>query len=132
MSPDTAFFWEGVAAHRLLIQRCLQCGELRHPPRPMCPRCNALDWDSVESTGRGTVYSFVLPRHPRYPGFDDPHIVVLVELDEGVRMLGYLVDDAGSMLKTDGVAEGLTMGARVKLRFHEQAGFQLPSWTLGG
>ena len=90
MSPDTAFFWEGVAAHRLLIQRCLQCGELRHPPRPMCPRCNALDWDSVESTGRGTVYSFVLPRHPRYPGFDDPHIVVLVELDEGVRLVSNL------------------------------------------
>jgi uncharacterized protein len=90
MSPDTAFFWEGVAAHRLLIQRCLQCGELRHPPRPMCPRCNALDWDSVESSGRGTVYSFVLPRHPRYPGFDDPHIVVLVELDEGVRLVSNL------------------------------------------
>jgi hypothetical protein len=90
ISPDTAFFWEGVTAHRLLIQRCQGCGELRHPPRPMCPRCNSLDWDTVESTGRGQVYSFVLPRHPRYPGYDDPHIVVLVELDEGVRLVSNL------------------------------------------
>ena len=110
MSPDTAFFWEGVAAHRLLIQRCLPCGELRHPPRPMCPRCNALDWDSVESTGRGTVYSFVLPRHPRYPGFDDPHIVVLVELDEGVRMLTNIVECA---------PEAVRIGMRVEVAFED-------------
>lgn len=90
ISPDTAFFWDGVTAHRLLVQRCRGCGELRHPPRPMCPRCNSLDWDTVESAGRGHVYSFVLPRHPRYPGYDDPHIVVLVELDEGVRLVSNL------------------------------------------
>ena len=92
MSPDTEFFWLGAAEGRLLIQRCGGCGALRHPPRPMCPSCNSLAWEAVESSGRGEVYSFVLPRHPRYPGFEDPHIVVLVEMEEGIRLVSNLCD----------------------------------------
>lgn len=90
VSPDTEFFWEGVKARKLLIQRCTQCSVPRHPPRPMCPGCNSLSWDTVESTGRGQVYSFVMPRHPSYPWFDYPYIAVLVELDEGVRLVSNL------------------------------------------
>ena len=48
ITPDTAFFWDGLKEHKLLIQRCAACGVLRHPPRPMCPRCNSLDWDAVD------------------------------------------------------------------------------------
>lgn len=70
-TPDTKFFWDALKEGRLLIQRCTSCAALRHPPRPMCPRCNALGWDTVEPSGRGEVYSFVLPRHPRWPWFED-------------------------------------------------------------
>jgi len=65
VSPDTQFFWKGLRDHKLLIQHCTDCGALRHPARPMCPHCNSLDWDTVESSGRGTVYSYVMPQHPR-------------------------------------------------------------------
>jgi uncharacterized OB-fold protein len=83
-------------------------------------------------SGDGKVASWAVMRPPTLPAYGEmvPFVVLLVELDEHVRLLGYLVDEAGRMLKTDGVAEGLRMGSRVKLRFHEQAGFQLPSWTL--
>lgn len=92
VSPDTAFFWEGAAAGRLLIQRCVECERLRHPPRPMCPHCQSLRWDTVEMSGRGEVFSFVLPRNAQDLGFDDPHIVVLVDLEEGVRLVSNLRD----------------------------------------
>jgi uncharacterized OB-fold protein len=59
-----------------------------------------------------------------------PFVVLLVTLDEGVRLLGYLVDDGGRVLKTDGAAEGVRTGRRVRLRFHDQAGTILPCWTL--
>ena len=58
-------------------------------------------------------------------------MIVLVELVEGVRLLGYLVDDAGEWLITDGVDEGIAMGAPARLRWHRQDGRWLPSWTLG-
>ncbi len=98
MSPDTQFFWDGLAAHRFLVQRCANCSALRFPPRPMCPRCNSLTWEPLECSGRGEVYSFVMPKHPPFPFFDDDYIVALVELEEGVRVITNLVgtspDDA--------------------------------------
>jgi uncharacterized protein len=92
MTADTQFFWDGLKEHRLLIQRCAACHELRHPPRPMCPACHSFDWDTIEATGRGTVLSFVMPHHPPLPWFDDGYIVALVALDEGVRLVTNLVD----------------------------------------
>jgi uncharacterized OB-fold protein len=94
-SPDTQFFWDGVHDHRLLVQRCDGCGTLRHPPRPMCPQCNALEWSAIEASGRGTVHSFVMPQHPPMPWFDDRNggdvIVVLVDLEEGTRLVSNVV-----------------------------------------
>ena len=59
-----------------------------------------------------------------------PFVLLLVELAEGVRLIGYLVDGAGRVLRTDGAAEGVRIGARVALRFHDQAGTPLPCWTM--
>ena len=78
MTPDTKFFWDGVREHRLLVQRCASCGALRHPPRPMCPACRSLAWETTEATGRGTVYSFVIPHHPPLPWFPEPYVVAQV------------------------------------------------------
>lgn len=100
-SLDTAFFWEAVSRGELLIQRCASCGELRHPPRPMCPACNSLEWDTVTSSGRGTVYSYVIPRHPPMPGFDDGYVVALVELEEGTRIVSNLVEVDPSEVTND-------------------------------
>lgn len=94
VTPDTQFFWDGLRADRLLVQRCDDCGRLRHPPRPMCPHCTALGWTAVPASGRGAVVSFVLPRHPQWPWFDDDYVVALVELEEGVRIVSNLVDVA--------------------------------------
>lgn len=90
IGPDTEFFWAGLREHKLLIQRCTGCGALRHPPRPMCPHCRSLGWDTIESSGRGTVYSYVMPLEPRFPFIDYPYIVALVELAEGVRLVSNL------------------------------------------
>src|SRR5438067_6481408 len=84
ITEDSAGFWEGTAAEELRIQRCSNCKRLRFPPRPMCPYCNSLDhtWDAM--SGRGRVWSFVIPHPPLLPAFMDlaPYNVVVVELDE--------------------------------------------------
>lgn len=90
VSRDTEFFWNGLKEHKLLIQRCTDCQTLRVPPRPMCGNCQSLNWDSIESTGRGAVYSYVMPQYPPIPFFDYPYVVALIELDEGVRIVSNL------------------------------------------
>ena len=88
---DNHFFWEGVSRGELLIQCCADCGQLRHPPSPMCPACRSLVADVRKASGRGTVYSYCKPHEPRLPGFDAGYVVALVELEEGTRLVTNLI-----------------------------------------
>ena len=88
VTPDTAFFWAGTAAGELRIQRCESCGALRHPPGPCCPACGSLNQGYVVAAGTGEVFSFVVHHHPPVPGKQLPMVVALVQLPEGVRMVG--------------------------------------------
>ena len=88
---DNHFFWEGVRRGELLIQCCADCGQLRHPPSPMCPVCRSLAADVLKAIGRGTVYSYCKPHEPRLPGFDVGYVVALVELEEGTRLVTNLI-----------------------------------------
>lgn len=88
---DSRFFWEGMEQHELRIQRCASCGRLRHPPRPACPWCRSLERDHVVSSGRGVVHSYVVHHHPPVPRRAHPFPVVLVELEEGTRVVGNVV-----------------------------------------
>ncbi|MFD8566862.1 bifunctional MaoC family dehydratase N-terminal/OB-fold nucleic acid binding domain-containing protein [Streptomyces sp. NPDC059639] len=90
VNRDNSFWFEGAREHRLLIQRCAACARLRHPPGPCCPACGSLDWDTVESAGHGEVYSFVVNHHPRHPAFDFPHVVAVLALEEGTRLIANL------------------------------------------
>ena len=92
VSRDTAFFWDGTAAGELRIQRCEDCGALRHPPGPMCPGCGAARPGYIVAAGTGEVYSYVVQHHPAVPGKSLPIVVALVQLTEGVRMVGELLD----------------------------------------
>ena len=96
VNRDTAFFWEGTRQGQLRIQRCTGCGSLRHPPSPGCGACGSLDWDWKVASGDGTVYSWVVHHHPPVTGHTPPFVIVLVELDEGVRMVGNLLEVNGS------------------------------------
>ncbi|SFQ08624.1 hypothetical protein SAMN05421810_104438 [Amycolatopsis arida] len=91
VSRDTEFFWAGTRVGELRIQRWGDT--LRHPPGPMPPGGDLTARpDHVVAEGTGTVYSYVVHHHPPVPGKRLPFVVALVELTEGVRVLGELVD----------------------------------------
>jgi len=119
---DNRFFWEGVGDGRLLIQRCASCGALRHPPGPMCGRCRSLEWDTIESSGHGTIYSWVLSHHPTEPDAE-PRIVVLVDLDEGVRLVANLQGVPWSEVDN---------GQEVDVFFADVGGVSLPQFRPAG
>jgi len=120
-SRDTAFFWEGVKAHELRIQRRPD-GSLQHPPVPAVWQDKTKPIDYVVASGRGTVFSFVVHHAPKVPGRTLPFVIALVELDEGVRMLGELrgVDPAT-----------VKIGMPVRATYIDfPAGDAGPEWTL--
>ncbi|MEY8014091.1 bifunctional MaoC family dehydratase N-terminal/OB-fold nucleic acid binding domain-containing protein [Mycobacterium servetii] len=120
-SRDTAFFWEGVKAHELRIQRRPD-GSLQHPPVPAVWQDKAAPIDYVVAGGNGTVFSFVVHHAPKVPGRTLPFVIALVELEEGVRMLGEL----------RGVDPGeVRIGMPVRATYIDfPAGATGPEWTL--
>jgi hypothetical protein len=94
ISPDMAPFFEAAHRHELVVQRCTGCGALRFPARPICSRCLSREAEWVPASGRGTVFSFAIMHQAMHPGFaaEVPYAVVVIELDEGVRLLSNLVD----------------------------------------
>ncbi len=92
LTQDNRFFFDGANEHKLLIQRCTACGTLRHPPRPACANCRSFQWDALEASGRGTIYSFVVNHYPKVPAFDYPLVVALIELEEGTRLVANVAD----------------------------------------
>jgi uncharacterized OB-fold protein len=88
-SKDTQFFWDGVNAHELRIQKRPD-GSLQHPPVPAIWQDKEAAIDYVVASGNGTVFSYVVHHAPKVPGRTLPFIIALVELEEGVRMLGEL------------------------------------------
>ncbi|WP_280512174.1 bifunctional MaoC family dehydratase N-terminal/OB-fold nucleic acid binding domain-containing protein [Nocardia farcinica] len=89
VSHDTEFFWAGTKLGELRIQR-LPDGTLRHPPIPAVWKDKSEQTDYVVASGRGAVFSYVVHHAPKVPGRQLPFVVALVELEEGVRMLGEL------------------------------------------
>ena len=120
VTPDTEFFWDGTARGELRIQRCGECGALRHPPGPMCPDCGTGRPGHVVAAGTGEVYSYVVHHHPPVPGRQVPFVVALVQLTEGVRMVGEL-------LGTD--PDQVRIGMPVRADFARVDGeLTLPAW----
>ncbi|PQP15600.1 bifunctional MaoC family dehydratase N-terminal/OB-fold nucleic acid binding domain-containing protein [Rhodococcus opacus] len=87
LNDDNAFWFAAAREHRLVIQRCTSCGVLRHPTGPMCGECRSTEWDTVDASGRGTVYTFVVNHHQKIDAFDYPLIVAVIELEEGTRLI---------------------------------------------
>lgn len=85
-APETVYR-EGLAAGRLRYQRCADCANSAFPPRTLCPGCGSTRLSWADSTGLGIVYSTTVVRSR-----SGEHNVILVDLDEGFRMMSR-VDD---------------------------------------
>ncbi|MEE2851840.1 MAG: OB-fold domain-containing protein [Actinomycetota bacterium] len=88
-SPASAPFWDATRRRELTVQRCESCSRLVWYPRFVCPHCggSSLQWEKL--SGDGVVYAVSVHHRAALPALADkvPYSVVLVDLDEGVRMM---------------------------------------------
>ena len=92
-SIDSKPHWDGLKAHRLMLQTCDGCGKIRHYPRPVCADCYSMEVTWTEASGKGALYSWTETHHPFHVGFrgETPYILATVDLPEGVRIQTQLV-----------------------------------------
>jgi len=130
---EAAAFWAGCAAGELRVQACGSCGRRRMPPRTMCPWCGSFDvrWDVM--SGRGHVWSVVVPHPPLLPAYGDqaPYNVVIVTLDDdpSIRFVGNVV--AGADERLDSVdPDTIAIGDEVSVVFsHVADDVWMPFWV---
>lgn len=121
-NDDSKHYWQGLREGKLLLQQCSNCQTMRHPPQPMCEACQSLDWNTVESGLTGSIYSYTAIHYPEIPPFDYPNCIVLVDLDEGVRIASQLQGTKSSEI---------VIGSRVKATIQEvQDGLSLPIFEV--
>lgn len=88
---DNKWWWDACDEGKVLIQRCKGCQTLRHPPRPMCGKCQSMEWDSIESTLEGEILSHTEINHPRIPGYQYPLVCAVIKLGEGTNIVSNIV-----------------------------------------
>lgn len=113
--------WDACREGRLLIQHCASCDSHIFPPEFACPSCftEAPEW--IESSGRGTVYSFTVVSRPQRPEFEAPYVVAIIQLEEGCYMLSNIVDCE---------PDAVTIGAPVVVHFVARGDMVMPMFHL--
>jgi hypothetical protein len=130
--PTAAAFWEGTARGELLVQACGACGKRRMPPRPMCPACQstAVTWEAT--SGRGRIWSYIVPHPPLLPAYAEvaPYNAIIVELEEDpmIRFAGNLVTSADGPINEIDPAT-IAIGEPVHVVFAPVEDVFLPRWV---
>jgi acetyl-CoA acetyltransferase/uncharacterized OB-fold protein len=125
LTPFNEWFWTSGADGRLRIQGCDDCGQLVHPPVPICPACRSRSWSPREVSGTATVVGYTVNQHPWLPGFDPPYVIANVALAE----------DASVHLTTNIVGcepDEVHVGQLVQVAFEENEDVWLPLFEPTG
>jgi 3-oxo-4,17-pregnadiene-20-carboxyl-CoA hydratase alpha subunit len=120
LDRDTAPFWEAQRGHELRLQQCAQCAAFRFPVTPMCSECRSFDFEWAQCSGRGRIYSYTVVHHQTHPAFPAPYTILLIELEEGPRLVGQLREGS----------EALAIGAPARIEWEDIPNQPLPVWLI--
>ena len=130
---DTAGFWKAALEERLVVQECDDCGHLRFPPHPYCPKCRCATHSWHQVSGYGRIWTYAIAHKPTASAFAarTPYPIGYIALEDhpSIRMTGNFV--TGPEAEIDSVPhDQIKIGARVKVLFRKMAeDVALPLWT---
>jgi len=86
-------FYTNLQDNRLTTTQCTSCGQRHWPPRTVCPAClsQKLAWVDLPREGRILAYTtYAMP----LPGFDQPHTIGLIQLDQHLKLVSRIFHPA--------------------------------------
>ncbi|NIM59440.1 MAG: transcriptional regulator [Candidatus Aminicenantes bacterium] len=111
MSTPSRFWREIPQRYRLEANKCKRCGYISFPPRLICPQCQNREFKETKLADKGKILTFTVIRVPPQQFVDQaPYAVGIVELDDGVKLTGQIVDCD---------FENLKIGQKVKIEFRK-------------
>ena len=117
-----AVYWDAAQQERLVLQRCAPYGHVWHPPSEFCAVCQASDFEWIDASGDGVIHSFTRVHHAAHAAVADwiPYTILLVDLIEGPRVIGRLLDAPGEP----------AIGTPVRLTFERYSNLKVPAFVL--
>jgi uncharacterized OB-fold protein len=111
ITPVNEPFWDALHRGEIHLQHCNDCQANQYPPETFCYQCGSTDLDWQRVDGEGTIYSFTVMHASRHPAFKDhvPYPVIIVQLDDGPRMVSAVLEAKGD----------INIGDRVKPVIHQ-------------
>ena len=119
-----AIYWDAAQEERLLLQRCTACGRAWHPPSEFCPFCQANDFEWFQASGDGVIHSYTIVHHAVHQAVENwtPYTILLVDLFEGPRVIGRLLDGPDEP----------EIGTAVRVSFECYSDLKIPAFVLNG
>src|SRR5580692_10766035 len=121
----TEWFWTSGADGVLRIQGCDDCGQLVHPPTPICPSCRSRSSKPVAVSGRGTIVGYTVNAHQWHPAFEPPYVIANIALSEDPSV--HLTTNVVGCAPAD-----VAIGQEVTVRFEQQKDVWLPLFEPTG
>jgi acetyl-CoA acetyltransferase/uncharacterized OB-fold protein len=119
------WFWTSGADGTLRIQGCDDCGQLVHPPVPICPYCRSRSSKPTAVSGRGTIVGYTVNAHRWLPDFDPPYVIANIALAEDARV--HLTTNI-----VGGDPDDVQIGQEVRVTFLQQEDVWLPLFERTG
>ncbi len=125
LNLSSGWFWTSGSDGTLRIQGCDDCGQLVHPPVPICPYCRSRSFKPVAVSGHGTVVGFTINAHQWLPNFEPPYVIANIALaeDSRVHLTTNIIDCA---------PEDVSIGAEVQVQLEQFEDVWLPLFKLTG
>ncbi len=104
-------FYKFLAQQKLMAGRCLKCGKIHLPPRPLCDNCFSQEFEWVNISGIGKLLTYtVISIAPQQ--FQDltPYAVGIVQLEHSLKIPGMINNVKQEQLKI-GMELALDFGA---------------------
>lgn len=115
-------FYRNIAQKKLTGGKCLKCGKIHVPPRPLCDSClsREFEWVEIPSRGRLLTYTVIHVAPPQFQNMA-PYAVGIVQMENGVKIPGMIREVP---------FEQIRVGMQLTLDFEETAstGQQWPQW----
>jgi uncharacterized OB-fold protein len=117
MRPEGTRFWAGTKEHKFLLPTDADGTPFWYPRALVPGTLDPVQW--IEAKGTGEVYTYsihYIGPSKAYKG-DPPHIVALIDLDEGVRVMSNIVKDEPGYPSLD--PDDVSIGMKVRVVFDD-------------
>jgi uncharacterized OB-fold protein len=113
-------FYKNISQKRLMGGKCLKCGKIHLPPRPLCDKClsTEFEWVELPRTGKLLTYTVIHVAPTRFQNMA-PYAVGIVQLENGVKIPGMVKDVP---------LDKIRVGMQLKMEFEETQQTQQTQW----